>query len=222
MIEYIVHPEDNEITYFIYDENDLILVDPGFAVAEIEDKLASLNINLSAIFLTHGHYDHIASVDELRHKYNAPVYIGEGDAEYLVNPDLNLSGAWRHPELGDIKTDAADFKLSDGETIKIGTLEFTVIHTPGHTSGGVIYYNKHDNALFTGDTLFSGTPALNKSGAFGRFDLPTGNLQDLIKSMKKIFALPPETKIYPGHSYYGTLSTVEFEKYHNAILDYME
>lgn len=100
-------------------------------------------------------------------------------------------------------------ELKDGDTIEFGTHSFMVIQTPGHTRGGVCFYCKEENALFTGDTLFQ--------CSIGRTDLEGGCYEDIIQSVKeRLLVLPPETKVYPGH---GPSSSIEFEKKYNPYLN---
>jgi glyoxylase-like metal-dependent hydrolase (beta-lactamase superfamily II) len=223
-LTYVVNPQDGETTYFVYDAENVVIIDPGFAGAAIIEELENLK-NMgkvpAAIFLTHGHYDHIASVDVIREKYQIPVYINEKEAEWLIDPDLNLSGAWRHPDMDDVRLQPAENLIHDGETFKFGEIEFQALETPGHTLGGMCYYFARDSFIITGDTLFAGTEATNTPGAFGRPDLPTGNLLVLLNSIKRLFALPDDTLVYSGHSYYGVGSKMSYEKRHNRINDYL-
>jgi len=178
------------------------VVDPGDEAGRILDKLKKLDLKLSVIILTHGHADHIGAVGELKEASGAQVMIQTGDGDMLTRPSLNLS-AWLG---GAIAFKPADRLLEDGDFIKVGNLTLEVLHTPGHTPGGICL--KVGNDLFTGDTLFA--------QSIGRSDFPGGNHKTLIHSIKtKLLTLPEETVIYPGH---GPGSTIGREKRHNPFL----
>lgn len=169
------------------------------------------NLRLKGIFLTHGHFDHIAYLEEMKEKTGAPVYIYESEDAFLSNPHLNLSdldGADEDPTGEMFKLKNADIKLKDGEIIKTDDFDIRVIHTPGHTSGSVCYLA--ENALFSGDTLFK--------NSVGRADFPTGNAAEEIKSIKeKLMTLNGDIKVYPGH---GFSTTIEEERKENPYLAY--
>ena len=175
-----------------------VVIDPGDDYQRIKDTLKQTGLEPKIIVNTHGHIDHIAAND----KFNLPIYIHKLDAECLINSERNLSAlfgpAYTSP--------AAAHLLEDGDKLKIGGIDLEVIHTPGHTPGGICL--KTDNIVFTGDTLFY--------QGIGRTDFPGASEKDLIKSIKeKIFALSDETVIYPGH---GPCSTVGREKRENLFL----
>ncbi|SHE57275.1 Glyoxylase, beta-lactamase superfamily II [Desulforamulus putei DSM 12395] len=178
------------------------VVDPGDEAGRILDRLAKGGLKVAAVVLTHGHADHIGAVGELKKATGAPVMIHAQDGEMLTNPARNLS-AWLGEQLS---FKPADRLLEDGDTIQVGTVTLEVIHTPGHTPGGICLRAGKD--LFTGDTLFA--------RSIGRSDFPGGSHTTLIKSIKsKLLALPEDTKIYPGH---GPTSTIGEEKRHNPFL----
>ncbi|AQS58363.1 MBL fold metallo-hydrolase [Desulforamulus ferrireducens] len=178
------------------------VLDPGDEAGRILEQLKQAQLTVSAIILTHGHADHIGAVGELKKATGAPVMIHAQDAEALTNPAVNLS-AW----LGEIlEFKPADRLLQDGDTITVGEVTLEVIHTPGHTLGGICV--KTGNVLFTGDTLFA--------QSVGRSDFPGGNHTTLIQSIKqKLLVLPEETVVYPGH---GGATTIGQEKAHNPYL----
>ncbi|AEF95100.1 beta-lactamase domain protein [Desulfotomaculum nigrificans CO-1-SRB] len=178
------------------------IVDPGDEARRILAQVAKLGLTVSAIILTHGHYDHIGAVAELKKATGAPVMIHRQDSEMLTKPALNLS-AW----LGeDIELKPADRLLEDGDLIKVGNLTLEVLHTPGHTPGGICL--KVGGDVFTGDTLFA--------QSVGRSDFPGGSHTTLINSIKqKLLVLPDDTMIYPGH---GPASTIGQEKRLNPYL----
>lgn len=143
---------------------------------------------LKYIYLTHCHGDHIGGVMELKNRIGGKVLIHRFDAEGLYDVNINLSEII---DLPPIELEA-DSRVDDNDLIHLGDLEFKVIHTPGHTRGGSSLYCKKEECLFSGDTLFRGT--------WGRTDLPTGSIEDIMQSItKKLLILPDETIVYPGH-----------------------
>ncbi|MCM8798596.1 MAG: MBL fold metallo-hydrolase, partial [Candidatus Omnitrophica bacterium] len=150
------------------------------------------NLNCLFILNTHGHIDHIGANND----FVFPIMIHQEDEEFLYNPEYNLSAPLGFP----FKSRKAERILKDGEVIRAGGIDFTVIHTPGHTPGSICL--KFNDYLFTGDTLFS--------EGIGRTDFPGSSEKELFKSIKeKIFTLDPEIEIFPGH---GPSSTVGKEK----------
>lgn len=194
--------------YIVKDEdtNEAIIIDPGDEADYIIDTLQKNACNVKAILLTHGHFDHIGAVEELKHKLNVPIYAHQNEQMILQNSDFNLSGSF-----GSKKVElSADNLFEDGDIFNFGNIALKVIHTLGHTPGGVSYYIEKENILFSGDTLFF--------LSIGRTDFPYGNYQALIASIKdKLFLLPDETKVYTGH---GESTNIGKEKQSNpCILD---
>lgn len=179
------------------------IIDPGsLDIGLVQQVIDREQLNITHILLTHGHFDHILGVDELRKITGAMVCIHEKDQNKLVDAKDNLS---TYMGAGYSFT-AADKLLVDGDIIEIGEMNVKVIHTPGHTPGGVCYYL--DNCLFSGDTLFA--------GSIGRTDFPAGSMRDLLASIKeKLLILPPDTIVYPGHN---QQTTIQEEKNHNPYL----
>lgn len=140
----------------------------------------------TSLLLTHSHWDHIADAAPLKKKYSIPVYIHPEDVDNLKHP-----GADRLPCWLDIEGITPDALLEEGQEIRVGTLLFKVIHTPGHTPGGVCFYCADRNLLFSGDTLFQGT--------IGNVSFSTGRPRLMWDSLKKLAKLPPETQVFPGH-----------------------
>lgn len=176
--------------YIILDEKtkETIVIDPGGNANQIAEMLDALHAEVKYILLTHCHGDHIAGVKELKEKYGGKVLIHMEDAEGLKNSMVNLAD---YIGLGTISFEA-DSRLNDNDLIHIGELEFKVLHTPGHTKGGICLYLEDEKMLFSGDTIFRGT--------WGRTDLPTGSFEEIINSItEKIMTLPEDTIIYPGH-----------------------
>lgn len=190
--------------YIIFDESTRngIVVDPG---GDVDDLLASItenNIQVKHIILTHGHGDHIGGVIGLKTALGASVLIHELDKEMLIDGSKNLSTAMA---MGSIEIEP-DRLVKDGDIIKVGDLNIEIIHTPGHTLGGICI--KIEDNLITGDTLFA--------GSIGRTDLLGGDYDTIIKSIKdKLMIYPDDTKVYPGH---GPSSTIGKEKISNPFV----
>lgn len=179
-----------------------VVVDPGSDIEKILKFIEEHDLTLKAILLTHGHFDHIGAVTELHEKTGAPVYIHEKDVPYLTDADLNLS----RPFTREVSTAPYHYTIKEGDALEIAKMQFDVIHTPGHTPGGVCY--KMGSALFTGDTLFK--------ASMGRTDFPGGSAQELYQSLtQKLKNLDEEIRVYPGH---GPESTIEYEKNHNPYM----
>ena len=179
-----------------------VVIDPGGDGDMILDKIRQKGLNIEAIFLTHGHSDHIMAVDEIRTATGAKVYISQEDAGMLIKASSNLSaylGASREFK-------AADEFFEDGETLTVAGLNFKVIATPGHTRGGVCLIC--EDIVFCGDTVFS--------ESIGRTDLPGGSYSQILQSIKnKILVLPDEMKLLPGH---GPATTIGWERRRNPFL----
>lgn len=180
------------------------IVDPGGDDKVIAKRLNEYGIKPTAILLTHGHFDHIMAVNELRENYpDIKVYASAQEQELLSDPVMNSSmGLIRNPY-----TTTADIGVCDGDKLEIAGIEVEVIATPGHTRGGVCYYISKFKKLFSGDTLFC--------ESYGRTDLPTGNAHLLFESINKLFErLPDETAVYPGH---GDATSIGYEKRNNPM-----
>ena len=191
--------------YFLYKENckKVIFVDPADQGDFIYKKLKEAGFEIVAIFLTHGHFDHIWGANELRELTKAPIYAFEGEKELCENAQINYSAYAGRPY-----TLTADFYVKDGEEIEIEGMKCKVISTPGHTQGSCCYYFEDDQILLSGDTLFH--------ESVGRTDLPTGSHSTLIRSIKeKLMKLPEEVKVYPGHM---DETTIGYEKRNNSFL----
>jgi glyoxylase-like metal-dependent hydrolase (beta-lactamase superfamily II) len=170
------------------------IIDPGADFTRIDRKIMEMGVVPKIIILTHSHGDHIGAVMDVVQKYNCLVYVHEEDAPALADANENLTKILYGRKMEIIP----DVKLNDGDKIKLGDLEFEIIHTPGHTKGGICI--KVGNIMMTGDTLF------NKS--IGRTDFPGGSYEQLISSIQeKIFKYDENTIIYPGHERPSTIKS---------------
>jgi glyoxylase-like metal-dependent hydrolase (beta-lactamase superfamily II) len=192
--------------YLYWDEQtrDGVIIDPGLDEHVIIDSVNKSGMTPKAILLTHGHGDHIAAVKPVKEHFDLPLYVGRGDKELLRNPSANVSELIGQP----IVAPDPDHLVEDEQTVTIGSLQFTVLATPGHTPGGVCYLDERANLVFTGDSLFW--------GSIGRTDLPGGSLNTLLDSIKtKLLKLPDGITCYPGH---GPKTTIGAEKSQNPFL----
>lgn len=191
--------------YIIIEENKkkALIVDPGGNAEQIMEKIEELQVSVEAILLTHGHFDHMMAVDELREKYQVKVYLGKDDSELIKNPMENVSGMFGKP-----MSTQADELVQDGQILSLAGFEIKVLATPGHTKGGVCYYIEKEGAAFSGDTIFQ--------TSVGRTDFPTGSGAALANSIReKIFTLPDDTQLFPGH---GDSTVVSYEKKYNMFV----
>jgi len=191
---------------------EVLIIDPASNADFILEKCEELKIKPKAILLTHGHYDHTGAVGELKEKLNLPVYAGTDEKVILSEPAINGTFLFTSESMRrGSKPVEADMWLLDNEMFEPAGFPVRVISTPGHTAGGVCYYIAEKNVLFSGDVLFA--------DSFGRTDLPTGNSKQLVNSIiNRLFILPEETKVYPGH---GDSTTIGKEKNNNPIYRYM-
>ena len=178
-----------------------VVIDPGYPSSEAVDFLKNAANKERLILLTHGHFHHIGFAGELSKLTNTKVAIGEMDANALTDNYINLSALFGAP----INTFDADMLLADNDEVTVGDLTFKVMHTPGHTVGGVCYLC--DGILFAGDTLFA--------GSIGRTDFPGGSFETLRNSIKRIYTLPDDTVLLSGH---GGKTTVINEKRYNPFV----
>ena len=186
----VVSREYDQNAYCCFDpeSREGVIIDPGHNCEGIVSFLNAEHINVKAILLTHGHYDHILSVRRISNFTKAEVYAHRLEATLLADPSLNLS---EYLNAERISLNPGKL-LEEGDEVCFGNEIFRVIHTPGHTPGGICFYNKQEEAVFTGDTLFW--------ESVGRADLPLGDGYALTRSIKnKLLTLPGETVVYPGH-----------------------
>ncbi len=179
-----------------------LVIDPGAESSRVIALIEHMGVNVVAIVNTHAHVDHIGANEDVKNATGAGLMIHEADACFLNDSSRNLT------LLSPIssKPGEPDRLLLEGDTVQVGDIVLKVIHTPGHTPGGICLYA--EGILFTGDTLFA--------GSVGRTDLPGGDFKALMNSIEtKIMVLPEETQVYPGH---GPSTTIGREKEHNPFL----
>ena len=177
------------------------VVDPGAKSDKLIEQINADGGKLTYVLLTHGHYDHITFAKQLADMFGAMIITGKANAEFLFNSTLNLT-AFHNINLEPFK---ADVYLEDGDTFMIGKTKVKYISTPGHTKGCGCYIT--DKLLICGDTLFC--------ESYGRTDLPTGNNNDMVNSIKKLKQLEGDYIVIPGH---GPTSTLEHEKKYNPLM----
>lgn len=184
---------------FTTNEGNTAIVDPGGDAQKILDAANENGGNVKYILLTHGHFDHIEAVKELKAQTGALVVIHTQDSDMLTDPRKSLAAQFGASKE---KQCPADIFLNGGEEIQFDNLLIRTLHTPGHTAGSVCYLV--DDAMFSGDTLFR--------NSIGRTDLPTGNYAQMVDSLGKLSTLKGDYHVYPGH---GIATTLAAEKENN-------
>ena len=179
------------------DTKEGFIVDPGDDELKISVNVSRLEMIPKAILLTHGHFDHIGAVNQLKERYNIPVIVGAKEEKVLTDSRMNLSSMFGEP----VKVNGDKF-LEDGENFQVAGFDIQYILTPGHTPGSGCFYIEEEQVLFSGDTLFQASR--------GRTDFPGGSESDIIKSIKNnLLVLPGETEVYPGHM---NITNIDSEK----------
>ncbi len=179
--------------YAIINEGHALIVDPSISCGAILSLLEKESAVPDAIILTHGHFDHIVSLDTFRKKTSVPAMIHKFDADFLGDAHKNAFFDFFGKERSYAD---AEILLEDGDEIELANQKLKIIHTPGHTNGSICILG--DNFLVTGDTLFE--------HGYGRYDLYSGNADTLFKSLKRLASLDPSLIIYPGHQKSCTLA----------------
>jgi len=237
---YNLLPSYGTNTYLVWDDasKEAMLVDPADKSEKLLNEIMQMGLNVKYVINTHGHGDHIGGNNFFKTELNAKLAIHQDDAEMLIDSAKNLSAYMG----SNIVTTAADMKLNDGDVLTIGVNEVKIIATPGHSKGGICLY--FDKTLISGDVLTIGvnevkiiaTPGHSKGGiclyfdktlisgdtlfaqSVGRSDLPGGDHNTLVKSIKeKLFILPEDTLVLPGH---GAETTIEDEQVANPFVGF--
>lgn len=190
--------------YIVFDEisKEALILDPGGSAVRIMAEIGNNQLKVKYIVNTHGHADHVLDNLKVKEKSGALLLIHEADSDMLISPQKNLSAFIG----GAAVCGPADKLLKDGDEIKIGDIKFTILHTPGHTPGGI--------CLLSGDILFSGDTLFAES--IGRTDFPGGSYRQLLDSIReKLLPLHDEVKVYPGH---GAETTIGWERRMNPFI----
>lgn len=176
--------------YFVYNDEtkEVVIVDPADNAEFIKRTVKEKELQVQAILLTHGHFDHIMAANDLHDTYQVPIMAHESEKQILEEPTMNLSiGMGGNPCIVE-----ADRFLKDEVVLDLLHTKVKVLHTPGHTAGGVCYLFVQEKIMLSGDTLFE--------GSIGRTDFPTGSMSTLVRSIKeKLMVLEDEIIVYPGH-----------------------
>ena len=190
--------------YIIYDDKEKMgaVIDPGDDADDILEAVKNLGIKIKFILATHGHFDHVGAVAPLKKEFNAEFLAHKGDF-FFIEDGENSARRWG---IDIEQPPKPDRFIEDGDKIKVGVFELEVLHTPGHSPGGVSFL--YDRMVFCGDTLFQ--------GSIGRTDFRNGSFEDLSKSIKtRLYTLSDDTIVCTGH---GPVTTIGDEKRHNAFV----
>jgi hydroxyacylglutathione hydrolase len=206
-IQTVVSAPFNENSYIAWLEGftQAIVFDPGLDPESILTVLAEAGLTAAAILNTHGHADHIAGNAAMKAAFpDAPLLIGEHEQQMLLDPDLNLSAAFGFP----IISPPADATVQEGSVVEFAGIQLETLEIPGHSPGHVVFlYRSYPIIVFGGDVLFE--------GSIGRTDFPGGSMSQLLKGIReKLYTLPDDTLVYPGH---GPITTTGREKQTNPF-----
>lgn len=190
--------ETNAYVVACSNSRQAVIIDPApGSYSAIVDFLSKHSLTPIAIWLTHSHWDHIVDTAAVKAKYGVPVSIHSLDAANLERP-----GSDRLPCWVSIEGVVPDAFFDEGDHLHLGGMDFVVIHTPGHTPGGVCFYCPEEKVLISGDTLFKGT--------IGNLSFPTSRPDLMWTSLDKLAKLPPDTRVFPGH---GAATTIGAERW---------
>lgn len=179
---YLVYSGDNE-------KREGIIIDPAYNASYIISIINEKKVDVKYIVITHAHGDHIGALENLRDYTKAKIIVHANDKEAILNNEENYCDMLNVKKQEILERDL--LIVNDNYAFNIQNMEFEIVHTPGHTSGSICIFEKFSNVLFTGDTLFC--------DCYGRCDLVSGNFEDMVKSLRKIFTRFHDIMIYPGH-----------------------
>lgn len=180
-----------------------VIIDPGAPSHLLEERIDEAGLTIEAILLTHGHVDHFGGADHYRSLYSAPIWASKKEKDLLLDPEKNVSIAF----FGQAESLTCDHYFKEGDCVS--SFNLRVMETPGHTAGSVCFLG--EDILFSGDTLFQ--------GSCGRWDLPTGGMHSLFRSLGRLFQLAGDYRILPGH---GPESRLSIEKESSPIMEYVK
>lgn len=186
--------------------DELLIFDPGADAQAIKDAVRDMGMKPVAILLTHGHFDHVGAVRNLKTEYGIPVIAGEEEKQILSDIDAVLPVIFResYPDLDVFRIEPERF-VQNGDLIEIAGMYVTCLHTPGHTAGSYSYFFPAEGLVVSGDTLFM--------ESVGRTDFTTGSNEELLKAITEVlYELPEETVVLPGH---GPATNIGYEKRYN-------
>ncbi len=192
-----------ENCYIYHNEKECIIFDPGSDYEYIKSYINKKNLLVKLILLTHCHFDHVGAVCDLQEYFNTKVMCHKDDLVLLQSANQSATSYGLMP----VKIPNIDAFFNDNDIITFNDTNIKVIHTPGHSSGSVCFYVEEDKFLISGDTLFL--------ESIGRTDFPSGSQKDIEQSIKKLYTLPDDTMVLPGHGFH---TTIKHEKEYNPFI----
>lgn len=194
---YRVPPLDNAVYVVADGRGEAIVIDPSFGERQVLEAVRAHGLRVVEVLNTHGHPDHTYGDAAVKAATGAPLAIHRLDAYRLARNAVSVMEFFpaSHPLV------SAERSLEEGDEARLADLRLVVLHTPGHTEGSVCFHLSDENVLFSGDTLFN--------AGLGRVDLPGGDAAAMVRSLRRLMTLPPDTVVYPGH---GPQTTIGAEK----------